>query len=232
MKVIGAGFGRTGTNSLQIALIELGFGPCYHMNELFKRPEHADLWLEAMNTGRMDWERILSEYGSGVDFPVEHFYRELMAQYPHAKVVLTVREPEKWYRSAKETIYAISHVIPMRWIGQYMPKVGKIFRLTRIVWDRDFDGRFLDQAHAIAVFERHNEEVKANVPPERLLVFDVREGWEPLCRFLEVPVPTKPFPHVNDTAEFRQRVNMVRWMGWAIVGIPTAAILGLIAWLL
>ena len=225
MKVIGAGFGRTGTSSLKAALEQLGFGPCHHMEELFAHHEQIPRWLAVAEGAPPDWDMLFAGYNSAVDFPTEHWYREILAHWPDARVILTVRDPEAWYRSARDTIYAISEEIPSRWVGSYLPVVGGVMRMTsRSIWRGAFGGRFLDREHAMAVFRAHNAEVKAHVPSEQLLVFDVSEGWEPLCRFLGVPVPATPFPRRNDSAEFRKRVLGTKILSWMVIGLPLLAI--------
>lgn len=231
MKVIGAGFGRTGTKSLQAALEELGFGPCYHMTVLFEHPEHADTWEAARRGEKVDWERVLGEYEATVDWPGCTFYEDLMRRYPDAKVLLSVRDPERWYGSTRDTIYELSRITgdsplsrqTFRLLGYFVPAVGKVARLNRaLVWQDTFDGRFEDEAYAKSVFERHNAEVQRVVPPEKLLVYEVKEGWGPLCGFLGVEVPDGPFPHLNDTAEMKRRIKMVRAIA---VAVPTLAAL-------
>lgn len=193
--MIGAGFGRTGTFSLKLALETLGFGPCYHMFEVFQRPGHDALW-EAMADGRGgDWEEIFRDFRSAVDWPVAAFYEPLMRHYPQAKVVLTVRDGEAWYESARKTIAAPPPEAERP--GSSMPK--------RIIWDGVFGGRFRDKEHALAVFERNTAEVKSRVPADRLLVYDAQDGWEPLCRFLGVAIPAEPYPHQNTTEQFLER---------------------------
>ena len=211
MKVIGAGFGRTGTMSLKEALEELGFGPCYHAIELFENPPHADLWEAAERGEPVDWEGVLGGYEATVDWPGCTFYKELMEAYPDAKVLLNVRDPERWYESAANTIYNIRRggtLSPMRLIMRIVaPCMARGTQtMNKIVWEDTFSGRFEDRRYAIEVFNRHNEEVKEYVPADRLLVYEVKDGWKPLCEFLDVEVPEgKPFPHLNDTATFRQR---------------------------
>ena len=230
MKIIGAGFGRTGTASLQAALEQLGFGPCYHMVEIVKDPDQADFWLAAGAGRPVDWKGFLGRYQSGVDFPVCSFYVELMDEYPDAKVVLTVRDPEKWYESSLKTIYAMSKDVPMRWWGRYVPRMGKINELASTqIWDGLFGGRFRDKEHAIAIYQRHIEEVRRRVPADKLLVFDVAEGWEPLCRFLDVPVPDGPFPRLNDMAVFQRRVRIMKVASWAMVLLPAVLLGGVLA---
>lgn len=226
MKVIGAGFGRTGTLSLKVALEELGFGPCYHMTELINRPRHAAFWQQAISRQPVDWRAFFQPYQSTVDWPGCTFYRDLMAVYPDAKVLLTVREPSKWYNSTEQTIYSVEESIP-HWLRLLLAVVSGNFQVAdKLIWQGTFHGRFADRAYAIEVFQQHIEEVKQVVPAERLLVYDVQEGWEPLCRFLGVPVPEgKPFPHLNDTRQFqqvmRQRVRLATLMtlGLVVVGL-------------
>ena len=202
LEVIGAGFGRTGTMSLKVALEELGFGPCYHMIEVFEHPEHVSLWEAAIRGEPLDWEKIFGSYQAAVDWPTAAFYNELMKVYPHAKVLLTIRDPEKWYESTKNTLY------PTEFASEPSP----IMRMAaKLLWEQTFDGNFEDRRYAIEVFKRHNEEVKKHVPPERLLVYEVKEGWKPLCEFLGVEIPEeKPFPHLNDTEAFKEMVQQIR----------------------
>lgn len=215
MNVIGAGFGRTGTTSLKAALEALGFGSAYHMTEVFKHPEHVRFWEAARRGERVDWEGFFSGYGVAVDWPACAFYAELMEAFPEAAVILTVRDPERWYESTLSTIYGIRKIsagpapvsLAFALAGLFAPGVTGIARLAdRIVWRDTFDDRFEDRDHAIETFRRHNEEVRRRVPAERLLIYDVKEGWGPLCDFLGVEVPDQPFPHLNDTQEMRRRL--------------------------
>lgn len=212
LQVIGAGFGRTGTLSLKTALEELGFGPCYHMTEVFKHLEHFDLWEKALDGEQVEWQDIFANYRATLDWPACSFYQELIQAYPDAKVLLTVRDPEKWYTSVTNTIYRASNQanksLPSRFlqplVGLFLPFVPKIGRLgQRMLWRNTFHGKFEDRDYAIAIFNQHIEEVKRTIPPEKLLVYNVKEGWEPLCNFLGVEVPQdKPFPHLNDSQSF------------------------------
>ena len=215
MNVVGAGFGRTGTTSLTAALETLGFGPAYHMTEVFTHPGHVRFWEAARRGERVDWEGFFSGYGVTVDWPACAFYAELMEAFPEAPVILTVRDPERWYESVHATIYGIRKLsagpAPVRlafaFAGRFVPGVTGIARLAdEIVWEDTFEGRFEDRRHAIETFRRHNEEVRRRVPPEKLLVYDVKEGWGPLCDFLGVEAPDEPFPHLNDTREMRRRL--------------------------
>jgi hypothetical protein len=201
MKVIGAGFGRTGTMSLKVALEQLGFGPCYHMYEVSQHPDHIPMWQAAAEGKPVDWIELFRGYQAAVDWPACSFYRELMELHPDAKVLLTVRDPQRWYESVMNTIYFTNTA------ESDEPETNEQFHMIRtLIWQGTFDGRFEDKDHAIAVFERHIDDVKRHVPAERLLVYEVQQGWEPLCRFLDVPVPEDtPFPRLNDTAAFQQR---------------------------
>lgn len=215
MRVIGAGFGRTGTTSLKAALETLGFGRSYQLTEVFKHPEHVAFWEAARRGERVDWEAFLAGYEITVDWPACSFYEQLMEAFPKAPVILTVRDPERWYESMRSTIYEIRKVsagpAPMRLAfalaDLFAPGVTGVARLAdEILWDGTFEGRFEDRRRAIETFHHHNEYVLRRVPPERLFVFDVKEGWGPLCGFLGVEVPNEPFPHLNDTREMRRRL--------------------------
>ena len=201
LQVIGAGFGRTGTMSLKVALEQLGFSPCYHMVEVFAHPEHIALWQAIGDGAPADWEAVFGGYRAAVDAPTCEYYEPLMQAYPQAKVVLTVRDPEQWYESASSTIFRARQddgglELP--------PGFGQMVgALLRRFCPQGVD----DRAAAIAAFERHNRHVQQRVPPHRLLVCEVREGWEPLCHFLGVAVPAIPFPHLNDRLEFQSRTK-------------------------
>lgn len=200
MKVIGAGFGRTGTMSLKVALQQLGFDPCLHMIDLLAgMPELSDTFREAQEGKPTDWTTALEGFEATVDWPGCTFYKELMDAFPDAPVILTVRDPEAWYKSVNDTIYGAAKAI------ETMPDmadkpVAKM--LKAIVWDGDLEDNFADKASTLAIFENHNREVIDYVPADRLLVFEVKQGWAPLCNFLGVDVPDSPFPHVNDTNSF------------------------------
>ena len=206
LKVVGAGFGRTGTLSLKVALERIGFGPCYHMVEVFPRPEHVAMWHRLAFEQSMDWDEIFRGFGATVDWPAARWWREIAAHFPDAKVLLSVRDSEAWYKSVTDTIYQ-----PMK--SPAPDGVPELVRLQsemarKAILDETFDNRFENKAHAIEVFRKHNQAVRDAIDPARLLVFDVREGWGPLCRFLEVPVPDEPFPRLNDTATFQAMMRM------------------------
>ncbi|MDP9485496.1 MAG: sulfotransferase family protein [Actinomycetota bacterium] len=230
LDVIGAGLGRTGTTSLKAALERLGFGPCYHMTELFEHPEHLEAWRAAARGETVDWEGPLKHYRSTLDWPGAPFYEDLMQGYPEAKVILTVRDPDRWYESTLNTIYEMNATASsplFRLMSLVIPPVRTIRQAVGIVdtlaWQGEFGGRFEDREHAISVFERWSEGVKERVPAEKLLVYEVKEGWGPLCEFLGVDAPEdEPFPHLNDTGVFRRRVRLI--LAAAAAGVVGAAL--------
>jgi hypothetical protein len=197
LSVIGAGFGRTGTMSLKLALDRLGFGPCYHMVEVFKNPKASGYWEAAADGRPVDWEEVFAGYGSTVDWPSATFYKQLANAYPEAKVILTVRDPEAWFASTQATIFSrhIRDDTEDDWQRMVLKVIGDLF-----------DRRMTDKAKLIEVYRRHNEEVRRTIPQERLLVYEVADGWEPLCRFLDAEVPNESMPRANSTDEFRQNL--------------------------
>jgi Sulfotransferase domain len=221
LQVIGAGFGRTGTLSLRQALDDLGFGPTYHGEDLLHHWTHVRKWHRFATTGKTDWDDLFAGYGAGVDFPVACAWRELAAYYPDAKVVLSVRDPGRWWDSMDNTVYPARTMLPA-WIPRIFRPTREYLEMTDIlIWDGIFGERFQDRDHAIEVFRRHVEEVTGSLPPDRLLVFDVAEGWEPLCAFLDVPVPNHAFPRLNDTAKMRRWIGSTRVL--TRVGPPVVA---------
>jgi hypothetical protein len=197
LKVIGAGLPRTATWSQKLALNELGFGPCYHMSEALEHPEHWPLWERAGRGEAIDWEAIFAGWGSTTDAPGCKFYKQLADRYPDAKVVLSLRDFDKWFASTQNTILGPA-VMGFHQARGSMPMVKAV--------DWGDDPRLNDRAFMFDRFHRHIEEVKATIPADRLLVYQVAEGWEPLCRFLGVDIPAAPFPQVNSTEEFQAMI--------------------------
>ena len=195
LSIIGAGFGRTGTVSLRMALVQLGYGPVYHMYEVFEHPEHGAMWMSALEDSRI-LDEILGPYQSAIDWPTCHFWQPLLAASPEAKVILTVRDSESWYKSIHSTLYQMLVHAPGTLPDQQI-NMGR-----KIIWDETFAGKLGDKDYAISVYEKHNEKVKASVPAEQLLVYQVSEGWQPLCDFLGCDVPGDAFPRSNSTEEF------------------------------
>lgn len=212
MQVIGAGFGRTGTMTLKAALEELGVGPCYHMVEvLWGDTSRLPLWQAAASGEEVDWKAVFDGFESTVDWPGCTFYEPLMEVFPEAKVLLTVRDPESWYESARNTIYAslIAGQKGELKEGDEEPPAPEAFQMiATLIWQGTFHGKFEDKAYAIEVFNRHIEEVKSKVPPERLVVHEVKEGWKPLAQMLGVAEPETEFPRLNDKVAFREMVGL------------------------
>ncbi len=202
LRIIGAGVGRTGTYSLKLALNRLGTGPCHHMEEvLFNQAVQVPLWAAAAS-GQPDWDAVYQGYESAVDWPTAGFFRELNAAYPSAKFVLTHRSPDSWVESFCTTIYKLlagRDAVPremLPWLDMATAVIAKTgFPLG------------LDEAGLRQAFIAHHDAVKAAIPADQLLVYQVREGWDPLCAFLDVPVPSEPFPRTNDRGEFWNRVS-------------------------
>lgn len=194
LSLIGAGFGRTGTLSLKHALETLGLR-CHHMIEVIRSPADVAAWLDAAEQGDADWDELLAGYDATVDWPCCHFYRQLAETYPDAKVLLSVRDPLSWYESMSATT--------LRVIRERMKSAPDSRNLgMELVVKGAFKGDIDDPGHAVNIFNQHVEEVRTAIEPERLLVYEVSQGWEPLCEFLGLPVPVEPFPRVNSRDEF------------------------------
>jgi len=204
LKVIGAGFGRTGTLSLKRALEELRLGPCYHMIEVNAHPQHDASWLALAKGESSDWRPMLKGYASTVDWPTTSIWKALAAANPQARIILTLRDPEAWYASAAATIFArMLEFVSMRASPDAVDPVRRrhMEMINTLIVENTFGGS-LAKEHAIAVFNAHNEEVRHLVPRKQLLVYEPGEGWEPVCAFLDAPIPTTPYPKVNTTDDF------------------------------
>ena len=191
LSVIGAGFGRTGTESMKLALEALGKGPCHHMKEVLVDSEQIALWRSAAQGDLPEWEEAFAGYNSAVDWPTAYFWRELSEYYPDAKVLLTVRSADSWYESMTNTIFKTLKA------STDPASIG-----LKLIGEGVFGGRLDDRAHAIAVYEKNIADVQAAFPQERLLTYHLGEGWEPLCQFLGEPVPNIPFPRSNPREQF------------------------------
>lgn len=207
LSVVGAGWGRTGTASLKLALEQLGFGPCHHMHEVRRTPGQLELW-EAAAAGRpVDWEAVFTGFRAAVDWPSAAFWREIAEIYPDAKVILSVRPAERWWTSFSGTIKAL--LDDPREPAD--PTIARLRRMSHaIIAEGSLRGAYDSAERAVAAFEAHVAAVRSEVPASRLLVLDVAEGWEPLCRFLDVPVPPVPFPRTNSTEEFWEAIRPSR----------------------
>ena len=205
LEIVGTGFGRTGTLSLKGALEQLGFGRCYHMIEVAQNPGHSALWSAADDGAPTDWTALFASYRATVDWPSTRFWRQIADHFPKARVIHTERPADAWYASVTSTIY---QVMARPTPPNAPPAMHEQLEMARkLILRGVFGDRFEDEAHAIAVYEAHNARVKREIPRERLLVVEPGQGWEPLCKFLGVPIPATPYPKVNTTEEFVARVR-------------------------
>lgn len=217
LQVIGTGMGRTGTMSLKVALEQLGFGKCYHMFELFQHPEDVTYFQKAERGEPVDWKKLFEGYQSAVDQPVIHYYKQITALYPGAKVVHTMRDGEAWYKSAIETIFWASkpsvgrklEVMMRMPFSSVVRKRFPVMQLTGTLMDNEFGKNLHDKQEVIRRYNAYNEDVLKTIPKERLLLYDVKSGWEPLCTFLNVPVPSMPFPKANTREQFMDQVRKI-----------------------
>ena len=198
LQLIGAGWSRTGTSSLKEALAVLGLRT-FEIEEVFQDLGLAALFTEALDDPGFDWERIFAGYDAAADQPAHVFWRELAYFYPDAKVLLTVRNSSDWYDSYRATIWGPT-VGPT--IDKGMPDERWNEMVRRVLVDRAYRGEPTDRESVIATFEQHNADVQAAFGPDRLLVYEVAQGWEPLCGFVGLPVPDAPFPHLNRRDEW------------------------------
>ena len=203
IEVIGAGFGRTGTLSLKIALEALGLDKCYHMMEVMRNESHAAEWRKAARGEAVNWEALYTGYRATVDWPSASFWRELRAVYPEAKVILTLRDSQQWYTSVMNTIWKFSSPAAGESRTQ-LDETGmeRSMMGDEIIWQGVFGGRMQDRDHVIECYEEHNQEVIDTVPADKLLVYRPGDGWEPLCGFLQKTVPDTDYPKVNSTEDF------------------------------
>jgi hypothetical protein len=212
IKIIGAGLPRTGTTTLKRSLETLGYSKTYHMKELLVNPDKLSLWHTLEETGTTDWDTLYDGFEASVDFPCYPWYKEHMIRYPDAKVILTVRPFEAWYKSAMSTIWTagpqnLPEKLSMLWKVATNSRVRKVVGCIKLVkkslWVNHFEGRFEDKSYAEEIFNKHIADVKAHVPADKFLVYDVRDGWGPLCNFLGFPEPAEPLPHLNKKENFK-----------------------------
>ena len=226
LKVIGAGWGRTGTTSLKRALEILGQGPCYHMAEMFlNKNDDINFWLKVAEGKNYDLDDVFNgeiKFKSSCDYPSAKFWKEQLIRYPNAKVILSIRDPEKWYASCSETIFQEIPGYPeMKFgirvalaFGYPLPNFNKL--LYQITTKDSFHNDFSKQNILKCFTERNNSVIK-ECPPDKLLVYEVSQGWEPLCKFLDVPIPNEPFPHMNDTEIFKKHLDELNTQGWRVI---------------
>ncbi|MES2405830.1 MAG: sulfotransferase family protein [Pseudomonadota bacterium] len=236
LEIIGTGFGRTGTLSVYTALQQLGF-PCYHMFEVLENKDntsHLDFWRKVANTApgtQHDWTQVFSKYTAAVDNPACCVWRELMVAYPDAKVLMTVhpRGAEAWYESTMDTIYFTEKMWQFKVLKFTTPFGRKFGDMSRkLIWQRAHKGTMEDRNQAIAHYHQHIADVKAAVPPERLLIFSVDQGWKPLCEFLAVPAPESEFPNVNDRAAIKKTIRDITKGAYVILGVGSVVLAGLV----
>jgi len=200
MKVIGAGFSRTGTLSLKYALEHLGYQKCYHMHAVFRNPHHLGYWNKALEHEKFDWELLFEGYQATSDFPACLFWKQLLDYYPDAKVILTIRDSEKWYASMKNTIFEVTRS------NQNLDPILSFVKQK--VFEELFEGQFENKHKTIQKFEALNNEIIKTIPSEKLLIYNVQGGWQPICQFLNHPIPQEEFPNKNSTKEFRKHNEM------------------------
>ncbi len=200
MKLLNAGLGRTGTTSLRAALETLGYAPVFHTNSLFDSLEDTALLTAALAGRRIDWHTFLTPYRSA-DWPAAFFYKDILRAHPEAKVMVSVRDPGGWFESLTEALEQ------MRKLELPSPRMKQAREFLELGLDTFFEGRLADKSYMVHAFGRHTAAVKASVGPNNVLVYDVREGWGPLCAFLEVEVPLQAFPHLNQREIFTERVT-------------------------
>ncbi|HEY5089939.1 MAG TPA: sulfotransferase [Polyangia bacterium] len=202
LRVVGAGLGRTGTFSLKLALERLLGGPCYHMKEVFDVPAHIPVWHAALKREPVDFRKMLDGYAAAVDWPASAFWPELSDTFPNALIVLSLRDPDSWWRSATRTIFEGFRKPPAP--GDNLPWRAMVTAML----ETTFTPNFLDEAAAKAAFARHIEVVRQAAPASRLVEWRAEDGWGPLCAALGLPIPSEPFPHANTTEEFRARAKL------------------------
>jgi hypothetical protein len=222
IEVIGAGWGRTGTNSLMKALEILGYDPCYHMEKVIKDGA-GDIWANVYQGKPYDFDDIFGpkKYRATCDFPSCIYWKEQLQKYPHAKVILSTRDPNKWHKSCMDTIFKAMPGNPFSPFGLkicHFFNLGPIGKLSREIVTRIFHNRTSDRDYTTKLFTDYNERVIAECPKDKLLVFQVEQGWEPLCNFLGCPIPDVPFPRVNDTAQFQQHLVGINRIGYQVLG--------------
>jgi Sulfotransferase domain len=206
LRVVGAGVGRTGTASLQLALQQLLGGRCYHMGETFGRPGDLPVWAAAATGTLPDWDEFLSEFVATVDWPACAFWRELADANPDALVLLSTRaSADAWWKSANATIFQV-HARDLQ--PEEAATMRTQLEMIDVVLDTTFCRRRSDETAAKVAYEQHNAAVRAGADPARLVEWQPGDGWAPICAALGVPVPDDAFPHVNTTADFRAMIGL------------------------
>jgi len=212
MKVIGVGFGRSGTMSLKQALGELGAGPCFHMIDLIQDPSKVGPWHAAVFEGEMDWDAMFDGFESTIDWPGCTLWRDLIDAFPEAKVLLNYRDFDAFYRSLETTVYALRKAAkegtlePDASRPQPVPELWEI--IDELIFARDLQGSIEDRERVREICEQRLEEIQSTVPADRLTVWKLGDGWGPLCEMLDVHEPEHEFPHLHEAAEFRAKFGL------------------------
>jgi hypothetical protein len=216
MKMVGVGFGRTGTMSLKAALERLGAGPCFHMIDLIMgENKHHDLqhWIKIANGEQVDWHEVFDGWEATVDWPACSRWEELIEAFPDVPVLLNVRDFDGFYKSCQNTILAVKQAAMAGELQedanreQPAPELWGV--IEQLIWQGDFQGRFEDKEWVRSMYYERIETIKARVPADRLIVWELGvDGWEPLAEALGVEVPDEPFPRLHDTNEFRTEFGL------------------------
>lgn len=218
LQVIGVGGPRTGTSSLKVALEILGYEKCYHMKELLNQPEQVSYWHELFASGSTDFPILFNGYQASADFPGFLAYKALLQQYPDAKFILTERDAEEWHTSVMNTVYQAVHpnwsgklkLMRKMLLSRRLRKISKVFKLLKqSFFNGLYQGRFADKAQAIRIYEAYNEEIRQTIPAPQLLLFNIADGWAPLCAFLDKPIPAADFPFLNKRENFKKQVKIM-----------------------
>jgi hypothetical protein len=215
LKVIGTGQARTGTTTLKLALEHLGFGKCYHMYELMNHPDHLIYFEKAERGEIVNWDQLFTDYYSACDYPIVGFYKQILEKYDDAKVIHTTRDAESWFKSMTDTVFWAIKPSPGRMFNMMirlpfsstLRKRLNILKFNERMVSKFFGEDFKNKEEVIRNFNEYDKQVFNTIPKEKILVYDVKNGWEPLCKFLKVPVPSIPFPKSNTKDEFVHNVK-------------------------
>ena len=230
LKIIGAGLGRTGTLSLKTALEQLGYAPCHHMQSCFEGRQQTRWFLQAAQGDSVDWRQVFNGYEAAVDWPAAAYYQDLLEAFPDAKVIFSDRAPEDWYESVATTIFRVVPAIPI-WLRRSVPHINRVaLMVDKTVWKNELNDQFESRAAMLNFFESRRQEVIARVPPQQLLIHSAVDGWEPLCAFLGVEVPSIPYPWVNEGARIRRGVRVLKTLAYVPWVLLLAGIMTVLYW--
>ena len=233
MDIIVAGWGRTGTRSLKFALSHLLNKPSYHMQNILLNKNEAKKWNNFFITKskKIDWDAIYSNYGACLDFPSCNYYKELMEYYPNSKVILTTRDSKSWIKSWNVLENQVLNSFTFKFMARipytsfYLQK--KIHNELIIGKHGVFRGKGSDKDR-MNLFEEWNQSVINYVPNDRLLVYHPKEGWEPLCNFLDLPTPDIQYPHLNKTKNMGHMSRFINSMFFIITVLSLIVLMGLL----